>query len=53
MRLKQAIFVGGGRWRPGETLMEGPNSESFYRMVRYHNACGERPIESCEASIAA
>ena len=44
-------LIGGGRWRAGETLMERVSPESFGRMVRLYNACGQRPIESCEAAI--
>jgi hypothetical protein len=41
-----------GRWRAGETLMERASPESFDRMVRLYNACGERPVEACTAAIA-
>jgi hypothetical protein len=46
-------LIGGGRWRAGETLMERAGPESFGRMVRLYNACGQQPVESCEAAIAA
>jgi hypothetical protein len=46
-------LIGGGRWRAGETLMERASPESFARMVQLYNACGERPIETCEAALAA
>jgi hypothetical protein len=45
-------LIGGGRWRAGETLMERASPESFDRMVQLYNACGERPVEACEAVIA-
>src|SRR5271167_3466390 len=44
-------LIGGGRWRAGETLMERASPESFDRMVRLYNTCGQQPIESCEAAI--
>ena len=44
-------LIGGGRWRAGETLMERASPESFGRMVQLYNACGERPVEACEAAI--
>jgi hypothetical protein len=46
-------LIGGGRWQAGETLMERASPEGFGRMVRLYNACGERPIETCEAALAA
>jgi hypothetical protein len=46
-------LIGGGRWQAGETLMERASPEGFDRMVRLYNACGERPVESCKAAIAA
>jgi hypothetical protein len=44
-------LIGGGRWQAGETLMGRASPESFNRMVRLYNACGQQPIESCEAAI--
>jgi hypothetical protein len=44
-------LIGGGRWRAGETLMERASPESFGRMVRLYNACGQQPVEACEAAI--
>jgi hypothetical protein len=44
-------LVGGGRWRAGETLMQRVSPVSFDRMVRLYKACGERPIETCEAAL--
>ena len=44
-------LIGGGRWQAGETLMEHSSPESFDRMVRLYNACGERPIEACETAL--
>jgi hypothetical protein len=46
-------LIGGGRWRAGETLMERASPESFGRMIRLYNACGQQPVESCEAAIIA
>jgi len=46
-----ASLIGGGRWRAGETLMERASPESFDRMVRLYNACGERTVEGCEAAL--
>lgn len=46
-------LIGGGRWQAGETLMERASPESFGRMVRLYNACGQQPVESCEAAITA
>ena len=46
-------LIGGGRWQAGETLMERASPDGFDRMVRLYNACGERPIETCEAALAA
>ena len=37
----------------GETLMERASPDGFDRMVRLYNACGERPIATCEAALAA
>jgi len=48
-----STLIGGGRWQAGETLMERASPEGFGRMVRLYNACGERPIETCEAALAA
>ena len=48
-----ASLIGGGRWQAGETLMERASPESFGRMVRLYNACGERPIDLCEAALTA
>ena len=45
-------LIGGGRWHAGETLMERASPEGFDRMVRLYNACGERPIDTCEAVLA-
>ena len=45
-------LIGGGRWQAGETLMERASPEGFDRMVRLYNACGERPIDTCEAALA-
>jgi hypothetical protein len=44
-------LIGGGRWPAGGTLMERASPESFDRMVRLYNACGERPVEMCEGAI--
>jgi len=33
--------------------MERASPEAFGRMVRLYNACGERPIGTCEAALAA
>ncbi len=46
-------LIGGGRWQAGETLMERASPESFGRMVRLYNACGQQQVELCEAAIAA
>jgi hypothetical protein len=46
-------LIGGGRWQAGETLMERASPESFGRMVRLYNVCGQQPVESCEAAITA
>jgi hypothetical protein len=46
-------LIGGGRWRAGETLMERASPESFGRMIRLYNACGQQPVEACEAAITA
>ena len=46
-------LIGGGRWRAGETLMERASPDAYDRMVRLYNACGERPIETCAAALAA
>ena len=46
-------LIGGGRWRAGETLMERASPESFGRMVQLYNACGQRPIDLCEAALTA
>jgi hypothetical protein len=46
-------LIGGGRWRAGETLMERASPESFGRMIRLYNACGQQPVELCEAAIVA
>ena len=46
-------LIGGGRWRAGETLMARASPDAFDRMVRLYNACAERPIETCEAALAA
>jgi hypothetical protein len=46
-------LIGGGRWQAGETLMERASPESFGRMVRLYNVCGQQPIELCEAAITA
>jgi hypothetical protein len=46
-------LIGGGRWQAGETLMERASPDGFDRMVRLYDACGERPIETCEAALAA
>jgi hypothetical protein len=34
-------------------LMGRASPESFGRMVRLYNACGQQPIDSCEAAITA
>jgi hypothetical protein len=47
-----ASLIGGGRWQAGETLMQRASPESFDRMVRLYQACGQQPIEACEAAIA-
>ena len=48
-----ASLIGGGRWRAGETLMAHASPDAYDRMVRLYNACSERPIETCEAALAA
>jgi Family of unknown function (DUF6118) len=48
-----ASLIGGGRWRAGETLMAHASPDVYDRMVRLYNACSERPIETCEAALAA
>jgi hypothetical protein len=47
-----ASLIGGGRWRAGEMLMQRASPQSYDRMVRLYTACGERPIEQCEADLA-
>ena len=46
-------LIGGGRWQVGETLMERASPESFARMVKLYNTCGDQPTELCAAAIAA
>jgi hypothetical protein len=46
-------LIGGGRWQAGETLMGRASPESFGRMVRLYNACGQQPVELCEGAIIA
>jgi hypothetical protein len=46
-----ASLIGGGRWQAGETLMERASPESFDRMVRLYKACGQQPVELCEAAM--
>ena len=46
-------LIGGGRWQAGQTLMQRANPDSFGRMVRLYNACGERQVEMCETAITA
>ena len=46
-------LIGGGRWQAGETLMGRAHPESFGKMVRLYNACGQQPVELCEGAITA
>jgi hypothetical protein len=47
-----ASLIGGSRWQAAETLMQEGSPETWTRMVRLYNACGEQATGLCEAAIA-
>src|SRR5208283_836853 len=47
-----ASLIGGSRWQAGATLMEEASPDSFDKMVRLYQACGEQTTALCEAAIA-
>ncbi|MGI4941688.1 MAG: DUF6118 family protein [Janthinobacterium lividum] len=42
----------GGPWAAGETLLDRVSPQSWDRMKRLYEACGEQPTALCEAAIA-
>lgn len=46
-----ASLIGGGEWRAGAALMREEAPESWERMVRLYNACGEQVTETCEVAM--
>jgi hypothetical protein len=47
-----ATLIGGTRWQAGATLMDEASSDSFDKMVRLYQACGEQTTALCEAAVA-
>jgi hypothetical protein len=47
-----ASLIGGTRWQAGATLMDEASPDSFDKMVRLYEACGEQTTALCEAAVA-
>jgi hypothetical protein len=47
-----ASLIGGNRWEAGEALMDRASPDTFDRMARLYQACGDQAAQLCEAAMA-
>lgn len=45
-------IAGGGPWAAGQALLQRDSAQSWDKMVRLYDACGEQTTQFCEAAIA-